>query len=312
MNITKEFGIFKKYLHAERILSGHINDTYKITYSDSEAYILQKVNGLVFRSPEKIMSNIRLLNGAMGDIVPRYLLSQGKNYTVYDGALWRMCPFFTGTVSYDVFENNTLCAGFGEILGKFHKAAEKINPADIQETIPDFHNTEKIINRLPEEERRGILTRAAEYSKTLYAKKNLRTVHNDAKCSNVLFYADTLRPAALLDLDTVMTGLAVYDMGDAVRSSCVSGNKIDEDRFLRFLSGYSAGFGKPDTEGCVYGAVCLSAELAARYLYDVISGENYFRFKTRRGKLESWRRLTELAENTEADAERLISKGECI
>ncbi|MGN0621180.1 MAG: phosphotransferase enzyme family protein [Porcipelethomonas sp.] len=313
MNVTVKFGIDRYYASSERITSGHINDTYKITYSENEKYILQRVNKDVFSCPEKIMHNIKLLSNAVSDndriIIPEYLESGGKNYTVIDGYMWRMCPFIDKTAAFSRFDDEKLCFGFGEILGAFHKAAAKTDRSEIYESIPDFHNTPLIIEKLFSLGRpvmhSELFRRVSGYSEALLSSEKQQVVHNDAKCSNVLFYEDG-RPAALIDLDTVMTGLAVYDIGDAVRSSCTENSEIIDERLRSFIRGYTASYGKINAESCVYAIICISAELAARYLYDFLSDGNYFRFKTGRMKLERSGELAALAENTESAAPRLI------
>lgn len=314
MNITAAFGFNKKYKSAERITSGHINDTYKILYSENEKYILQRVNHKVFKNPEKIMHNIQILNNQLCVTdkikIPCYVESHGKNYIINNGGLWRMCPFINQTVSFNKFDSVRLCEGFGSILGLFHKLTAGINTSDFHETIPGFHNTAEIIERLLDYGNpimhSDILKRAVMYSKILKSEQKQHIVHNDAKCSNILFYQNTLVPAAIIDLDTVMPGLTAYDIGDAIRSSCADSSEINTDKFIEFLKGYINGYGRIDSAGCVYGTICITAELASRYIYDFLSGENYFKFQSGRMKLERFRELALLAEHTEARVDELI------
>lgn len=320
MKITEAFGFNKNYISAKRITSGHINDTYKILYSENEKYILQRVNDKIFKNPEKIMHNIKLLNNAFCGAdkikIPCYIESDGKNYIISNDSLWRMCPFINQTVSFNKFDNVRLCQGFGSILGIFHKLTSGINTFDYHETISGFHNTAAIIERLFDYGapimHSDVLKHAVKYSKTLMSAQKQQIVHNDAKCSNILFYKYSLEPAAIIDLDTVMPGLTAYDIGDAVRSSCADGSEINTDKFTEFIKGYISGYGSIDAQCCVYGTICITAELASRYIYDFLSGENYFKFQSGRMKLERFRELALLAEHIEIRADELINIAETL
>src|SRR6266498_3902085 len=56
-----------------------------------------------------------------------------------------------------------------------------------------------------------------------------RVVHNDAKLANVLFDAASGDALCVVDLDTVMPGLALYDFGDLVRSMATRAAEDERD-----------------------------------------------------------------------------------
>ena len=45
----------------------------------------------------------------------------------------------------------------------------------------------------------------------------LRVTHNDTKLNNILFDGDTDKGLCIIDLDTIMPGLAANDFGDSIR-----------------------------------------------------------------------------------------------
>lgn len=45
----------------------------------------------------------------------------------------------------------------------------------------------------------------------------LRVTHNDTKLNNILFDKDTDQGLCIIDLDTIMPGLACNDFGDSIR-----------------------------------------------------------------------------------------------
>ena len=53
------FGLSGKLTLTE-LASGHINRTFLVAAEDGSRYILQSLNSGIFRSPEKVMKNIRL------------------------------------------------------------------------------------------------------------------------------------------------------------------------------------------------------------------------------------------------------------
>ena len=56
--IAKEFVISGEIANIKPFGSGHINDTFLITDENGHKYELQKVNGNVFKKPERVMKNI--------------------------------------------------------------------------------------------------------------------------------------------------------------------------------------------------------------------------------------------------------------
>ena len=45
----------------------------------------------------------------------------------------------------------------------------------------------------------------------------VRVTHNDTKLNNIMIDDDTRKAICVIDLDTVMPGLAAYDYGDSIR-----------------------------------------------------------------------------------------------
>ena len=85
-----------------------------------------------------------------------------------------------------------------------------------------------------------------------------RVTHNDTKLNNVLLDERTGERICVIDLDTVMPGLAAYDFGDMVRTMTCPAAEDERDlarvemRFSFFeavLRGYLAGAGSFLTAG---------------------------------------------------------------
>ncbi|MBR3849087.1 MAG: phosphotransferase, partial [Oscillospiraceae bacterium] len=117
----------------------------------------------------------------------------------------------------------------------------------------------------------------------------VRVTHNDTKLNNVLFDAATRKAVCVIDLDTVMPGLSLYDFGDAIRFGAVCGaeDERDPDRvsfsselFRVYTNGYLSACGKELTreelELLPLGALTITMECGVRFLTDYLDGDRYF------------------------------------
>lgn len=323
-DIIKDFGLSVSRICSERITTGHINDTYKI-YSDVGTYILQKINTNVFKNPERVMHNIEytqtlLKSGMENDdkyIIgrfPEYLKSGNRNYLLKDG-FWRIYPYIE---SIDLSPDCRSLKVFGALLGEFHRYTESADISELFITIPDFHNIEKSISSVLQCS--SITAEQADFFKKILefynnSKKNLsrlRLVHNDVKWANVLISPETSLPEALIDYDTVMAGYAAFDFGDGVRSACADKrNEFDFDMLESFAAGYFAECSEVSPDEAVLGIISVTAELAARYLRDFLSGNNHFANLSDIEKLERYEknvRLANSAYNMRKDIADIIFK----
>lgn len=306
--ILKQFGLNAYEFHFQPITSGHINSTFKL-YSKQSSFILQKVNTDIFKKPEYIMHNIditqKLLitgytqkNYSLSRI-PEYLKANGKNYCVCNG-FWRICRFIEHS---EVLPNKESVKAFGAVLGEFHGFTEYADVSKLYITIPDFHNIEKNISRVLKI--KGITSAQYKlYTKFLdfYCKikkllSPVRLVHNDVKWANALTNPKTLLPDTLIDYDTIMPGYAAFDFGDAVRSACVNeNNEIDCELLSSFSEGYFKNHSNISPDEATAGILSVTAELSARYLFDVLTDSDYFSGLSNNEKLNKHCRNFELAE----------------
>lgn len=60
-------------------------------------------------------------------------------------------------------------------------------------------------------------------------KLPLRVTHNDTKLNNILFDADTDEGLCIIDLDTIMPGLAANDFGDSIRFGASTAEEDEPD-----------------------------------------------------------------------------------
>ncbi len=57
----------------------------------------------------------------------------------------------------------------------------------------------------------------------------LRVTHNDTKFNNIMIDDETGEGIAVIDLDTVMPGLSLYDFGDSIRSGATTALEDEVD-----------------------------------------------------------------------------------
>ena len=293
---------------------GHINHTVKIRTDTGAEYVLQKINQYVFRDPVSVMNNA----GAVTDFIrsrvddPRLAL---HFRTTADGAFcyrdprgdyWRMYDF-VGGFCLDAAETDRDLYESALAFGRFQNLLADFPARTLAETIPQFHNTvdrfrrfrasveadtagragsvrEDIAFLLEREELGGRLQRMKEAGEL-----PLRVTHNDTKLNNVLLDRDTRRSLCVLDLDTVMPGLSLYDFGDSIRFGAVTAAEDEQDLhkmeldlhlFEVYTRGYleaARGLTDREVELLPLGALTITLEQATRFLKDYLDGDKYFR-----------------------------------
>lgn len=258
--VIDQFEISGELMSCERYGSGHINDTFLLVYregNEEKKYVLQRVNGEVFKDIDGLMGNIsrvtehlrKKIIAANGD-PERETLSflptkEGRSYYLENAQnAWRVSRFVTNASCYDVVEKPEDFYQSAKAFGHFQRMLADYPAKELVETIPDFHNTpvrfetfkkavlEDVCHRAAEceEEIRFVMEREQDMGviMELLQSKELpyRVTHNDTKLNNVMI--DDLSGEALcvIDLDTIMPGTSIFDYGDSIRFGA---NTAEED-----------------------------------------------------------------------------------
>ncbi len=342
--ICKEFLIVGEYRFYELINSGHINTTYRVYYERATGlkdYILQRVNTFVFRDPIGVMENISSVTEyirskikATGISAKRSVLHYQKtaegNYYYIDenGGFWRCCRYINGSVSFLTPENVKVVEESGKAFGQFQMyladyPVEKLNIA-----IPHFHNTVhryQLFREAIQEDKAGRKESVEEEIDGYFALEEiatklyklqkqgvlpLRVTHNDTKCSNVLFDAETYENLSVIDLDTVMPGLVAFDFGDAIRIAASTGEedekdlakvRVDMEKYEAFARGFIGKLApmltQAEKETMALGAVAMTVECGMRFLTDYLNGDVYFKIHYPKQNLDRARCHLKLAED---------------
>jgi len=301
-----------------RLGEGNINDTYFIDLKKRGAVVLQKINAEVFPDPKQVAENVSLvtshLKAKQSDFIQNFTTFtihpaiNGECYHKDSGnSVWRVLSYIENSATFRSVQTAHQAFESGRILGCFHHLLDDLDPALLHNPLPGFHN-------LPEYCRHYQHTRAAFHgflsTDLLYCcrevearlkdarflekahqsgKTVLRVIHGDPKLDNILFDQTTNMAVAMIDLDTVSSGLLQYDLGDCLRSLCNRAGEqpedyddvcFDVDICREFLKGYKtsvAVFPRPE-QALLYHAVrLLTYELAVRFLSDYLVGNRYFK-----------------------------------
>jgi len=263
MNIFKicaQFGI--DALRSQVISKGLINNSWKITAIDGEAYIVQSINTNVFKNIDELMSNIskvtthikEKVESSGGDTsreVLQLIPCLGDEKKLYfksedDNQYFRVYKCIDNANTYDDASLQLLYqAGVG--FGKFQQQLSDFPSDTLYESIPDFHNTikrfetfEEKLDNLSFEEytkaRKEIIKtlKGYEYARKIMeplSKKEIpqRVVHNDTKLNNVMLDDTDHHAVCVIDLDTIMPGSLLFDYGDAIRFCANTGAEDDQN-----------------------------------------------------------------------------------
>lgn len=305
--------------------NGHINDTFLLTYEmaggERKRYILQRMNHSIFRNPPQLMGNIvnvtqylRKMIIAQGGDADRETLNvvrTGSGASYYEDSghnYWRMFLFIERTLCLEKVESAGDFRDSGAAFGNFQRMLADYPAENLHETIPDFHNTPSRFADFQKAVREDRMGRAALVQKEIsFALERegdvsaltgllrkgelpLRVTHNDTKLNNILFDEDTKKALCIIDLDTVMPGLSLYDFGDSIRFGASTGAederdldkvRLDMSLFRAFTEGFLEGSGGSLTEKEVemfpMGAKLMTYECGIRFLTDYLEGDVYFK-----------------------------------
>ena len=241
-----QFQLAGEILRIEPFGSGHINDTCRVTtgHGIRTSYILQRLNRAVFQNPAAVMENIRRVTAHLGrkisgapDAARRVLtlipaLDGKPYYRDAAGNWWRVFLFIERARTVDIVDSPAPAFAAAKAFGQFQKQLADLPAPRLHDTIPDFHHTPKRLAALEQAVATDACNRAAAAKPEiqfalchkaicdvlLAANLPERVTHNDTKINNVLLDDATGEGICVIDLDTVMPGLALYDFGDLVRS----------------------------------------------------------------------------------------------
>jgi Ser/Thr protein kinase RdoA (MazF antagonist) len=335
--------------------SGHINETFVVETQAPDGllhrYVLQRLNRDVFERPEEVMENIERVTLHLRD---RILRSGGDPWRetvnlvrtkdgasfhrTSEGEYWRAALWVEGAHTHETAESPDQLYSAARAFGRFQKMLSDFPIQRLHTTILGFHDTPRRFDAFIDAVEQDVESRArharAEIEfierrggdvASLVTQRERgelpeRVVHNDAKLNNVMIDDETGEAVCVIDLDTVMPGLAVLDFGDTVRSGAshaaederdLSKVGLDLQAFDAIARGYleaTRGF-LTDAELDVLpdAARLITLEQGMRFLTDYLCGDVYYRVHQPAHNLDRCRTQLELVRDMEAKRDELRS-----
>jgi hypothetical protein len=353
-NICAKFLIKGEFTGLKPYGSGHINDTYAVVFNKAcgtERYLLQRINNTIFTDVSGLMNNIvrvtehirgKLEKQKINDISRKVLtvMPAAKGQYCYkdaNGNYWRMYTFIENARTYDVPESLERIYEAAKAFGDFQQMLIDLPQPPLKETIPDFHNALKRLEVFKNVLRQDACNRAKvakgdieflqKNEKIFYALSGLvetgqipiRVTHNDTKVNNVLMDDNTDKGICVIDLDTVMPGISLYDFGDLVRT-CVSTAAEDECdlskvtmemlRFEAVLKGYLSQsqkfLNKAEVESLILGGQYITLEQGMRFLSDHLNGDKYYKIHREGHNLDRCRTQFKLVDSMNQREDKMM------
>ncbi|MCX6953446.1 MAG: aminoglycoside phosphotransferase family protein [Verrucomicrobia bacterium] len=252
------------------------------------------------------------------------------------GNWWRAYDFIEGAHTVERVTNEAQAREAARAFGEYQALLADLPGKRLHETIPNFHHTRSRFETLRLAVREDAHGRAAGVQPEIafaFAREadtdvflgmlirgeiSERVTHNDTKINNVMLDDVTGRAAAVIDLDTVMPGLSLYDFGDMVRTAASSTAEDDPEPanmhvvlpyFRALVEGYleSAGAVLNAAERAQLGFAgkLLAFETGIRFLTDHLQGDVYFRIKRPGHNLDRARTQFALVKSIEDQADEM-------
>jgi len=323
--ILKSFNFEGEYAGFYVQNNGHINNTFVLEFRDEfeqiNYYLLQQINTFVFKNPDELMENIVSVTEYLRDITIKnggdpkrenlnvIFTKDCKPYFLdNEGRYWRCYNFITDSYTCERIEDPLVFYNAAKAFGDFQCKLADYPIEKLHETIPNFHNTVSRFKDLKKAVDENIANRAESalgeidfafkreadtgvlLNLLAEGKLPLRVTHNDTKLNNVMFDNESNEGICVIDLDTVMPGLSLYDFGDSIRFGASTADEderdlskvaIDLELYEQYVKGYLSTAGKSltpcEVEYLPFAAKLITFECGIRFLADYLNGDTYFR-----------------------------------
>ena len=320
------FGFGNQCSYVKPFGEGHINETYAVYMPDQNGndvplYVLQRININVFKNPDQVMDNIFGVTEYLRSIIRRdggdldreslsYIKTKSGDSYFEDekGQPWRCLHYVPNSVCYQQVEKPEQFYQSALSFGHFLKQLGDYPAESLYETIPQFHDTRKRFRDFEDAQRKDVKNRARlcrqEIDFVLSRKDDcgvlmnqleegklpLRVTHNDTKLNNILFDQDTDKGLCIIDLDTIMPGLAANDFGDSIRFGASTAEEDEQDLdkvhfdislYDIYVKGYlemaKDVLTPEEIKSLPWGARLMTLECGMRFLADFLQGDVYFK-----------------------------------
>jgi len=351
--VAKHFQFHGDYLKGEPYGSGHINDTYAVTFNQGGTlvrHLLQRINHSIFKNPPALMENVlrvtchvraKLEQENAADISRQTLtVIPARDGTSFhqdpDGSFWRAYVFIEKARTFDVAQSPQQAFLGAKAFGNFQRILADVPAPPLHDTIPNFHNGPMRYEAFQKALQADVVNRANTAKPEIEFLINhawifdvlpkqvesgaipVRITHNDTKINNVMFDDATGEGICVIDLDTVMPGLALYDFGDMVRTSTSPADEDERDlskvtmemaRFENVARGYLSTAGKflnkAERDHLVLSGKMITLIIGTRFLTDHLAGDTYFKVHREGHNLDRCRTQFRLVQSITEQEEKM-------
>jgi len=308
----KEYGFHSKECTVQPFGSGLINGTWKITKGDA-SYILQRINDKIFKHPEYIAANIRVVTHHLTINHPGYLFTApvktitGKEMAFcFDEGYFRLFPFIKNSHTTDVVTDAAQAYEAAKQFGRFTKKLSGLDVGKLKITLPGFHDLSLRYQQFENAVTNGNAERIKAAADTIAIIKSYKTIadefakikqdkdfkvratHHDTKISNVLFDEHN-KGLCVIDLDTIMPGYFISDVGDMLRTY-LSPASEEEKEFSKieirsgFLEAIEKGYleemhdelTEKEKRSFIYAGKFMIYMQAIRFITDYLNNDAYY------------------------------------
>ena len=302
-SILLGFGLKEAIVSIKRVESGLINSTFVLN-SKTNSYILQAINTNVFPSYEEGLKNILTVGNWLKkkNYPYSFPLPINGQYLKVKNEVWRLMPYVKNSVSYNRVSSLGQVKSAANCLGEFYHHLSDFNTKNLLVTLPNFHHGNTIILKFEEallnsNQERLLLTRSLinEIEKELPILNKWdevcnslpkRVIHYDTKINNFLFEKKTDKVLALIDLDTLMPGCVLSDIGDMIRtysntlgeeSKDISEVTCNKDIVAAIVNKFKDSLTLREIEYLIFGGLAITFMQSVRFLTDYLNNDIYYK-----------------------------------
>ena len=308
------YGFSKEDLDISQIGTGLINRTYLLSpLIGGKKYILQNINTVVFKKPQAIANNLKSIADYLSRLYPDYLFIKpvptlnGEEMYFFQNEYWRMLPYIPHTVSLDVLTEPQQAFEAAKQFGKLSRLLDQFDASGLEPTIEGFHDlglrfeqfqsalnaTSNELKQQAQSEIDDALNHRyiLDYFQSYVLRSDFpdRVMHHDTKISNVLLNAQTDEGVCVIDLDTIMPGKFISDLGDMMRTylCAFTENETDLNKikirlpyFEATIKGYLSEMKhiltQTEKELILFSGKYIIYMQALRFLTDFLNGNIYY------------------------------------
>ena len=342
-NAILAFNIKEELKSVKPFGNGLINKSYVAQFKNNRRYLLQNLNIDLFENNEGLMNNIDLFTTYLKEKITKEggdpdretltiikTLDNKLFHKDKDGKVWRLYPFIEDTVCFSKAESTDQFYKTGLAFGHFQAQLNDFDATQLTEVLEKFHDTRFRYTQFEEAVENDLAKRVKDVSAEIDFIKSrkedayllcdmldkgdlpLRVTHNDTKLSNILLDKHSLEDICIVDLDTIMPGILLFDFGDSIR---LGANMAEEDEKdlskvgfnIDLFEAYTKGFLEgakhimtdKEIEYLAWGARVITFEQAIRFFTDYLNGDTYYTVSHNTHNLERTRNQMKLVSDME-------------